>query len=267
MKVVIADIEKDVLDEAVAEVVATGGEAIGVVTDVSDRASVEELAAATMDAFGAVHLLCNNAGVETGGSFANIPLSSWRWVFDVNVFGVINGCQVFLPLLHQQAEAHIVNTASVASFDTSIPTMAPYMASKHAVLGLTENLARELRTAGSPVRVSLLAPGFVRSRITEAERNRPAGVQAPVPDPVRRSLIDQLSGLIQTQGMEPSEAAQLVVQGIVENRFFIFTHPEVPLDGTRNRLRSMESGNGPDGFAVAAGEASPGSDDEISVHG
>lgn len=252
MKVVIADIEKDVLDQAVAEVVATGGEAIGVVTDVSDRASVESLAAATMDAFGAVHLLCNNAGVETGGSFGTIPLSSWRWVFDVNVFGVINGCQVFLPLLSRQAEAHIVNTASVASFDTSVPTMAPYMASKHAVLGLTENLARELQAAGSPVQVSLLAPGFVRSRIADAERNRPAGVPAAGSDPVRRALIDQLSGLIQTQGMDPAQAAELVVQGIRENRFFIFTHPEVPIEGARNRLRWMESGTGPDGFPMAA---------------
>ncbi len=239
MKVVIADIEKDVLDRAVDEVVAAGGQAIGVVTDVSDRASVERLATATIDTFGAVHLLCNNAGVETGGSFETIGLASWRWVIDVNFFGVVNGCQVFLPLLRQQAEAHIVNTASVAAFDTSMPTMAPYMASKHAVLGLTENLARELQAAASPVRVSLFAPGFVRSRITEAERNRPADVPSIVHDQARRSLIDQLSGLIQTQGMDPSEAAELVVQALGENRFFIFTHPEIPVDGMHNRLRWM----------------------------
>lgn len=253
MKVVIADIEKDALDRAVAEVVAAGGEAIGVVTDVSDRASVENLATATMDTFGAVHLVCNNAGVETGGPFETIPLADWRWVIDVNVFGVINGCQVFLPLLRRQAEAHILNTASVGSFGTGVPTMVPYMASKHAVLALTEYLARELQAAGSPVRVSLLAPGFVRSRIAEAERNRPADVPATVPDPVRSSLLDQLSGLIQTQGMEPSQAAELVVQGLRENRFFIFTHPEGPLEGTRERLHWMESGTGPDGFPVAGG--------------
>jgi NAD(P)-dependent dehydrogenase (short-subunit alcohol dehydrogenase family) len=154
MKVVIADVEKDPLDQAVAEVRATGAEAIGVVTDVSDRAAVENLAAATMDAFGAVHVLCNNAGVETGGAFQDVPLAGWRWVMDVNVFGVVHGCQVFLPLLRRQSEGHIVNTASVAAFELGIPTMAPYAASKSAVLGLSESLALELRAAGTPVGVA-----------------------------------------------------------------------------------------------------------------
>ena len=195
MKVVIADVEKGPLDQAVSEVVSTGAEAIGVVTDVSDRAAVENLAAATIDAFGAVHLLCNNAGVETGGAFQDIPLPAWNWVLGVNLFGVIHGCQVFLPLLRRQEEAHIVNTASAAAFSLAGPTGAPYAASKFAVLGLSESLAAELRAVGAQVGVSLLSPGAVRTQIADAERNRPANVPASRPDPVRQAMLDLLAGL------------------------------------------------------------------------
>jgi NAD(P)-dependent dehydrogenase (short-subunit alcohol dehydrogenase family) len=252
MKVVIADVEKDPLDQAVSEVVSTGAEAIGVVTDVSDREAVENLAASTMDAFGAVHVLCNNAGVETGGAFQDIPLSGWRWVMGVNVFGVIHGCQVFLPLLRRQEEGHIVNTASVAAFEMGAPTMAPYTASKCAVLGLPESLAFELRAAGAPVGVSLLAPGVVRTRITDAERNRPADVPLRGPDPVRRAVLDQLGGLIRSEGMEPSEVADQVVQAIRENRFYVLTHPDVALTGVHQRRQWMESGIEPEGTSATA---------------
>ncbi|MGP3916604.1 SDR family NAD(P)-dependent oxidoreductase [Nonomuraea sp. 10N515B] len=242
MKVVIADIEKGPLDHAVSEVVATGAEAIGVVTDVADRAAVENLAAATMDAFGAVHVLCNNAGVETGGAFQDIPLAGWRWVIEVNLFGVIHGCQVFLPLLRQQEEGHIVNTASVAAFDTGTPTMAPYTASKCAVLGLSENLALELRAAGAHIGVSLLAPGFVRTRIPDAERNLPAGVPS-ANDATRKSVLDFMATMIKTQGLDPAAVAEHVVKAIRENRFYVLTHPDMALTPMRRRLAWMESGD------------------------
>lgn len=243
MKVVIADVEEGPLDQAVSEVVSTGAEAIGIVTDVSDRAAVENLAAATMDAFGAVHVLCNNAGVETGGAFQDIPLAGWRWVLEVNLFGVIHGCQVFLPLLRRQDEGHIVNTASVAAFDSGTLTMAPYTASKCAVLGLSESLALELRAAGAHVGVSLLAPGFVRTRIPDAERNLPAGVPSSPNDPARRGVLDFMDTMIKTQGMDPAEVARQVVQAVREDRFFVLTHPDVAFAGMRKRLAWMESGN------------------------
>jgi NAD(P)-dependent dehydrogenase (short-subunit alcohol dehydrogenase family) len=161
---------------------------------------------------------------------------------EVNVFGVIHGWQVFLPLLHRQEEGHIVNTASVAAFEVGVPTMAPYSASKCAVLGLSESLAVELRAAVARVGVSLLAPGVVRTRITDAERNRPADVPLSGPDPVRRAVLDGLGGLIRSQGIEPSEVADQVVQAIRENRFYVLTHPDVDLTGMRQRWDWMESG-------------------------
>lgn len=156
-------------------------------------------------------------------------------------FGVIHGCQVFLPLLRQQEEGHIINTASVAAFEMGVPTMAPYTASKCAVLGLSESLAFELRAAEARVGVSLLAPGVVRTRITDAERNRPADVPLSGPDPVRRGVLDQLGGLMWSQGMEPSEVADQVVQAIRENRLYVLTHPDVALTGMRQRWQWMES--------------------------
>jgi NAD(P)-dependent dehydrogenase (short-subunit alcohol dehydrogenase family) len=165
---------------------------------------------------------------------------------EVNVFGVIHGCQVFLPLLRQQEQGHIVNTASVAAFEVGVPTMAPYSASKCAVLGLSESLAFELRAAGARVGVSLLAPGSVRTRIIDAERNRPADVPLSGPDPVRRGVLDGLGGLMRSEGMEPSEVADQVVQAVREKRFYVLTHPDVALTGVRKRQQWMESAIVPD---------------------
>ncbi|WP_293953143.1 SDR family NAD(P)-dependent oxidoreductase [uncultured Corynebacterium sp.] len=138
--VVIADVEDAALDRALAELERFGDRVIGVRTDVRSHDEMQALADRTIDTFGAVHYLCNNAGVETGGSFSQIPESAWRWVMDVNYFGVLNGCQVFLPLLEQHEGTHIVNTASVAAFASGAPMMIPYGASKMAILGLTESL-------------------------------------------------------------------------------------------------------------------------------
>lgn len=246
MRLVLADVEQDALDRTIDDLTNAGAEAVGVVTDVSDRSAVENLADATMDAFGAVHLVCNNAGVETGGSFDEIPVRSWRWVLDVNVLGVVHGCQVFLPLLRRQPEGHIVNTASVASFESSVPTMAPYTASKFAVLGFTEALAYELRRTGDRIGVSLLAPGFVRTRMAEAERNRPSDVPGTLDDPMRRAVMNQMTQAMATVGMEPEEVGALTADAVRENRFFIFTHPEIAVGGLRKRLEWMESGDMPD---------------------
>jgi NAD(P)-dependent dehydrogenase (short-subunit alcohol dehydrogenase family) len=240
MRVVLADIEQKPLDEAVAQLKSSGAEAIGVITDVTNREAVENLAAATIDAFGAVHVVCNNAGIESGGSFAEITPQAWRWVLDVNVLGVVNGCQVFLPLLQQQSEGHIINTASVAGFDSSVPTMAPYTASKFAVVGLTESMSAELQAAGSPIGVSVLAPGNVRTNIGKAERNKPADVPASPDTPARRAVMDFMDNVM-ANGIDPRECGAMVVEGIRENRFYIFTEQVIAFEAVRNRLQKMES--------------------------
>ncbi|QGU04150.1 SDR family NAD(P)-dependent oxidoreductase [Corynebacterium comes] len=245
--VAIADIEDAALDRALMDLEGRGfgpNRVIGVRTDVRHVEDVQALADRTVEAFGAVHYLCNNAGVETGGSFGKIPESAWRWVMDVNYFGALNGCRVFLPLLEQHPETHIVNTASVAAFASGAPMMIPYCASKMAILGLTESLEAELRTNDSNVHLSVLAPGPVRTNMTNAERNRPADVPE-VHEEARKVAIAQLAKVTQEVGMEPSQVAEQVLQSIEDKRFFILTHPEIALKGIRDRLNWMETGEAP----------------------
>lgn len=243
-KVVIADIEQSALDTAVRDLDPTGERVLGIRTDVSSSESLQQLADKTVDAFGGVDILCNNAGVETGGPIADVTEQAWRWVMDVNFFGVLNGCRIFLPLLEQRPEAHIVNTASVAAFATGTPTMAPYCASKFAVLGFSESLEIELRSHGSTVGVSVLAPGPVKTRMTEAERNKPDSVKVST-DPERQKVIENLARKTAEVGMEPADVADMVAESIRDNRFFILTHPEIAVQGVRTRLAWMETGTPP----------------------
>src|SRR5579885_1075716 len=130
MRVVLADVEREPLERAVDELRDAGAAVLGVPTDVSRAEDVQALADATIEHFGAVHVLCNNSGVETGAMFAEIPVRAWEWVLGVNLWGVLHGCRVFLPLIREQGEGHIVNTASLAAFATGLPTFAPYVTSK-----------------------------------------------------------------------------------------------------------------------------------------
>ncbi|OJW02525.1 MAG: oxidoreductase [Microbacterium sp. 67-17] len=241
--VVIADIEREALDRA-AHTLGLLGDVLAVRTDVSSEESVQALADETIERFGGVHILCNNAGVETGGSFGAIAARSWRWVMDVNFFGVLNGCRVFLPLLEEQPEAHIVNTASVAAFNTGTATMTPYATSKFAVLALSESLDIELRARNATVAMHLLAPGPVKTRMVEAERNKPADVQLSA-EPERIAQMENLARLTAEVGLEPSEVAGMVYDAIQDGGFFILTHPEHALTGVRKRLHWMETGEAP----------------------
>lgn len=241
--VVIADVEQGALTRAV-ETLSEHGEVLGVRTDVSSEDSMRGLAEATIERFGAVHILCNNAGVETGGSFGAIDARSWRWVMDVNFFGVLNGCRVFLPLLEQQPEAHIVNTASVAAFNAGTPTMSPYAASKFAVLALTESLEIELRGRSASVHLHLLAPGPVKTRMIEAERNRPRDLPISA-EPERVALMETLTRLTAEIGLEPSVVAGMVYEAIQGDEFFILTHPDHALQAIHDRLRWMDTGEAP----------------------
>jgi len=239
MNVVLADVDLAGIEAIAAEL---GERALAVRTDVSDPEAVDRLAAATLEAFGAVHVVCNNAGVESGGAFSEIPLEAWRWVLGVNVMGVVNGCKTFLPLLREQDEAHIVNTSSTAAFSSRTPTFAPYIASKGAVLGLTESLAIEEHASGSNVGISLLVPGPTRTRMMDAERNRPEDVPATDGDPKRTALFEQLRAVTDAGGLEPDEVAELVVNGILEDRFYILTHPEAVFGSWELRKQWLEGG-------------------------
>lgn len=244
MAVVLADIEETSLEAAVQELTSAGATAIGHVTDVSKQESVQDLAEATIAAFGKVTLLCNNAGVESGGSFQKIPQGTWQWVMDVNFTGVLNGCRAFLPYLEQQPEAHIVNTGSLASFATGTPTMTPYCASKFAVLGMSECLEIELRSSGSPVGVSILAPGPVKTRMPDSERNRPGSVQ-PAAEESRIAMMRALAEKTAASGLEPDQVAEMVIEAVRERRFFILPHPEAALAAMQRRLRWMEFNEAP----------------------
>lgn len=242
--VVIADIEQAALDRAEQELSNYHDQLLAVRTDVTDVLSIENLAEETVQRFGGVHIVCNNAGVETGGEFTQIPEDAWRWVMDVNFFGILNGCRVFLPLLEQQDEGHIVNTASVAAFASGTATMIPYCASKMAVLGMSESLDIELRARQSTVSVSVLAPGPVKSRMTEAERNRPSGVPAASGED-RIAAIERLAALTKESGLSPRVVAQQVLASITNKDFFILTHPDIAKQGVKTRLHWMETGQSP----------------------
>jgi NAD(P)-dependent dehydrogenase (short-subunit alcohol dehydrogenase family) len=245
MKVVLADIEQSALDRAVAEVRATGAEAIGVRTDVSDAEQVQALAEEAIREFGAVHLLCNNAGVEGGAPFSDMSLRTWEWVMGVNFWGPLNGCRSFLPILRQQDEAHIVTTASHAAFATGLPTFHAYVTSKAAVAAMTANLERELSTSDPHIGVSLLVPGLVRTNMNDSERNRPKDVPATDADPLRVSIHEDIDRATAAVGLAPSAVAELVVEGVRERRFYLLTHPEMTLSATESQLAWMRGGPAP----------------------
>jgi NAD(P)-dependent dehydrogenase (short-subunit alcohol dehydrogenase family) len=239
MRVVLADIEQDALDRAVDELRRDGATAIGVRTDVAAAASVAALADVAIGEFGAVHVLCNNAGVGMGTDFANIPLTVWDWVLGVDLWGVIHGCRTFLPLLLEQDEAHIVNTSSMAALNGHPLGLAPYTVAKAGVLGLSQNLFFELAaTTGGRVGVSVLIPGLTRTRIFESARNRPDDV--PVPTVSSFAKTSQASVAAALGGaLEPDKVADVVLDGIREQRFYLLPHPEEALDMAKQQLRWM----------------------------
>jgi NAD(P)-dependent dehydrogenase (short-subunit alcohol dehydrogenase family) len=227
MRLVITDIERAALAETEALLRAEGATVLPVCADVASYSDVDAVARATIDRFGAVHLLCNNAGVT--GRFA--PLweqdgAEWEWLLGVNLRGVINGIRAFVPrMLAQGGDCHIVNTASEASF-TVRPYVGPYHATKHAVLAVSETLALELHMAGAAIGVSVLCPGGVNTRVLDAARNRPgapsseqraaAGYAAALERQYRRGLA---------AAMPPAQVAEAVVAAVKQQQFYIFTHP------------------------------------------
>jgi len=229
MNVALADVEAAPLAEAAAALRTAGATVLPIVTDVSRAADVAALADQARAAFGAIHLLCNNARVVAHTSLAAATLADWQWILGVNLWGVIHGIHAFLPaMLDQDAEAHIVNTASMAGF-LSAPYMGIYNVSKHGVVTLTETLHRELLQRGAKVKVSLLCPGFVQTGIMESSRNRPAHLAAgdQVPPDRRGDKMRAILDASVRSGTPPSEVADAVFDALRQDRFYILTHPEL----------------------------------------
>jgi NAD(P)-dependent dehydrogenase (short-subunit alcohol dehydrogenase family) len=224
MKVVMADIRADEIRHA-ADLLSSHGEVRGVPTDVSDVASVEHLAAVARSEFGGVHLLCNNAGVGGYQRFSTIGPETWRWTLGVNLWGVINGCSVFLPLLAEQKESHIVNVASMAGFSTS-RYLSPYVVSKHGVVALTECLAAEFEIEFPHVGVSVVCPAYTDTKISEDEGAAPSGhVERSIADPSLEGYR-QIANDNKANGQSPEDVASIIVAGVAENRMHVFPQPE-----------------------------------------
>jgi NAD(P)-dependent dehydrogenase (short-subunit alcohol dehydrogenase family) len=246
MRVMMADVEAPALEAAAKSLAAEGVETATAVTDVSEAESVDALARATLDRFGGVHVVCNNAGVTGGGASWKIPAPVWNWIMGVNFFGIVHGIQAFAPQLIAQREGHIVNTASLAGLVTG-PWLGPYSAAKHAVVAASEALYHELAAIDSPVGVSVLCPGFVRTRIHQADRNwLDRFGQAPSIDDLPGSdLIQKANEASVEAGLDPAIVAEAVRDAIVANRFWILTHPEMN-DAVTDRWNRVVTGRNPD---------------------
>jgi NAD(P)-dependent dehydrogenase (short-subunit alcohol dehydrogenase family) len=227
MKVVLGDVDEVRLRAVEASLAEAGADVWPVPVDSSLAESVAELAQRTLERYGAAHVVCNNAGVAGVGDPWTGPLSVWDWVIGVNLYGVVHGIRAFLPILEQQGEGHIVNTASMAGL-LAMPGLAPYNATKSAVVAISEGLFMELVAKGSPVRVSVVCPSFVRtSLMVEAKWTERHGAPPPATtDPVGAAMDQLLRAGVET-GIEPADVAGAVVDAIRAERFWVLTHPDM----------------------------------------
>jgi len=229
MKVVMADVEGPALAQAAKELSAAGVTLLAVPTDVSKASEVENLARRTLEAFGAVHLLFNNAGVGKAGIVWEVTLADWEWVMGVNLWGVIHGVRTFVPLmLAQDTEGHVVNTASMAGL-TAAAGYGIYSVTKHGVVNLTESLYYDLKDRGAKIKTSVLCPGIVNTRIVDAARNRPQGLlnQPDAPPQSRRdAAAEHFVRRAVEGGLSPQRVAGQVFEAIREEKFYILTHPD-----------------------------------------
>ena len=235
MKAVVSDVVPELVERTTAELRDAGHDVIGVPCDVTDLASVEALRDATLDAFGAVHVLCNNAGIGSGseGRFWEHHVNDWRWSFDVNVMGVINGINAFVPaMIAQDTEGHVVNTTSGNGGFVPLVNSAIYATTKAAVTTLTECLWGQLREAGSKLGASLLypstrTPGMLNTGIWRPGANRPDRYDRPgAPPKEGRDSLTPFLERAKAAGMEVSfaplaEVADLCLEGIRDDVFWI----------------------------------------------
>ncbi|WP_409175904.1 SDR family NAD(P)-dependent oxidoreductase [Brevibacillus fortis] len=247
MKVVLADVEVAALQRVEQELKAAGATVLAVVTDVSKEKDIQTLAQKTLDSFGAVHLLFNNAGVGAGSTIWQSTLADWQWVMNVNLWGAIHATQIFIPMmLKQGTECHIVNTASLAGLESG-PGNSIYRVSKHALVSLSETLYHELKMIQSKIGVSVLCPGFVQTQICDANRNRPAEYSKPgdivEPSPMT-TAIDQFIRSGVEQGISPKEVADHTFLAIKSNRFYILPDPSYK-ETVRQRMEDILNQHNP----------------------
>lgn len=235
MHVVLSDVDEPRLTEVTARLAEDGGDVAARICDTASEADVAALAEFTIGHFGAAHVLCNNAGIGGMGDAWIDPMALWERVVGINLYGVVHGIRSFLPIMTDQGEGHIVNTASMAGL-VPMPGAAPYNATKHAVVAISEGLYLELEATGSPVRVSVLCPSWVRTRLMEHEPARTATPLGTMMTEVVRTSIDSV-------GMDPADVADQVVDAIRADAFWILTHAETRRQPVERMQRAAEQRN------------------------
>ena len=242
LSIVLADVQVDALEAATTAIAAHGVQTLAQQVDVSKSEQVEALAAAAIERFGRVHVVCNNAGVSPNGDPWMGPISTWEWVMGVNFWGVVHGIRAFLPHMVMSGGGHIVNTASIAGLYPGFA--ASYDASKHAVVAVSEGLYHSMQSAGLPVGVSCLCPGWVRTGILDSDRNWPAemGERPPV-DPASEIAMKYVRRAID-EGMTPGIVADLVLDAVRDQKFWVFPHPDF-LQIAIDRFHRIEEGVNP----------------------
>ncbi|MEM9174180.1 MAG: SDR family NAD(P)-dependent oxidoreductase [Myxococcota bacterium] len=238
MKVVMADVEQGSLDREVARLSEGGGDVLGVICDVRDPEAVQNLADRTLEHYGAVHVVFNNAGVAPGGPMLETTPQDWKWIVDVNVLGVAYGVTTFGPILKEAGEGHIINTASEAGHVSSA-VLGMYTATKHAVVGLSESLYRELE--GTGVSVHCLCPNLVNTGIFHSERNRDDGAEMTA---AQTATMAPLREAITAMGITPTQVAADIVEAMKQDRFWIFTH-DITKQGLKVRYQDIEADRNP----------------------
>ncbi len=238
MKVVMADIEQGSLDRETSRLSGEGADVVGVVCDVRDPESVRELADRTLEHYGAVHVVVNNAGVAPVGPMLETTPADWKWIVDVNVLGVAYGVTTFGPILKEAGEGHIINTASEAGHVSSA-VLGMYTATKHAVVGLSESLFRELE--GTGVSVHCLCPNLVNTGIFHSERNRDDGAEMTA---AQTATIAPLREAITAMGITTTQVAGDIVEAMRQDKFWIFTH-DITKQALRVRYADIEASRNP----------------------
>lgn len=249
MAVVMADVQQEALDQAVAEIEALGTPVLPFRLDVSKADQVEAMGRATLERFGAPHLVFNNAGISSGGLIWEHTLKDWEWIVGVNLMGVAHGVRVFTPMMLEAAgkdpqyEGHIVNTASMAGM-VNMPNMGSYNVTKNAVVALSETLFQDLALVTEQVHCSVLCPFFVPTGIARSDRLRPAEMGQAAP--TKSQLIAKALGekAVSSGKLTAAQVAQMVMDAVAQNRFYIFSHPHA-LGVVQTRLEDIMLGRNP----------------------
>jgi NAD(P)-dependent dehydrogenase (short-subunit alcohol dehydrogenase family) len=256
MKLVLADVQQAPLDQAVAELKAAGATVVAMRCDVSKADDVDALAKLTIDTFGGVNLLFNNAGVGSGGLLWENTVKDWEWVLGVNLWGVIHGVRAFTPLMLAQAkreadyEGHIVNTASMAGL-LSPQLMGAYNVSKHSVVALSETLFHDLASVEKKIACSVLCPAFVPTGISTSHRARPAELLNDSKPTESMKVAQAMTHKAVSSGkLTAADISEKTFDAIRENRFYIITHPKI-MATVKMRLEDIEAMQNPrDPFAL-----------------